>query len=335
MKPFRPHPLLRQRDLMTYASFVWPRRFPHLSSPEDRLFEVEPGSKILARCHWQPAPRRAPALVLIHGLEGSSESGQLRGLAERAVAAGFSAIRLNLRNCGGTESLTPTLYNSGQSGDAQAVLCELIERDEIPAIFFAGYSLGGNIVLKMAGELGSQAPPQLRGVCAVCPTVDLARCVDRCALPRNRITQWYFVRSLKQRARRKAQLFQDSYSLEGMDSVRTIRNFDDWLTAPHFGFRDAADYYHRSSALRVSANISVPSLILSAADDPLVPPDTFLDPSIAGNSNIRVSVQTHGGHCAFISADAQERYWAEARVVEFCKDILDQPPIRQASPATN
>src|SRR5580658_8723095 len=178
MKPFRPHPLLRQRDLMTYASLVLPRSFPHLPAPEDRLFEIEPGSKILARCHWQQNPRSAPALVIIHGLEGSSESGQLRGIAERAYAAGFSALRLNLRNCGGTESLSPTLYNSGQSADAIAVLRELIERDDISAIFFAGYSLGGNIILKMAGELGSQAPTQFRGVCAICPTIDLSRCVD-------------------------------------------------------------------------------------------------------------------------------------------------------------
>jgi predicted alpha/beta-fold hydrolase len=335
MKPFRPHPLLRQRDLMTYASFVLPRRFSNLSAAEDRLIEVEPGSKILARCHWQPDRRRAPALVLIHGLEGSSESGQLRGIAERACAAGFSAIRLNLRNCGGTESLSPTLYNSGQSNDARAVLRELIERDEISAVFFAGYSLGGNIVLKMAGELGSQAPAQLRGVCAICPTVDLSSCVDRCALPCNRITQWYFVRSLKKRLQRKKKLFPDLYKLDGLDRVRTIRNFDKLITAPHFGFRDAADYYHQSSALRSAANISVPALILAAADDPLVPPDTFAAPAIAANSSIRVSVQSYGGHCAFISADAKERYWAEARVVEFCREIIENgPPTRKASPTT-
>ena len=319
---------------MTYASFVWSRRFPNIPAPEDRLFEVAPGSKILGRCHWQTEPRQAPAVVLIHGLEGSSESAQLRGIAERAVAAGFSAIRLNLRNCGGTESLSPTLYNSGQSNDARAVLRELIERDDIPAIFFAGYSLGGNIILKMAGELGAQVPAQLRGVCAICPTVDLSRCVDRCALRRNRITQFYFVRSLKRRLQRKAKLFPDLYNLDGLDRVRTIRDFDDLITATHFGFRDAADYYHRSSALRVATNITVPALILAAADDPLVPPDTFSGPAIAGNSNIRVSVQSHGGHCSFISADAKERYWAEARVIEFCGEILENAlPTRTASQA--
>jgi len=312
---------------MTLVAFLWPRNFKSLPPATDRFFEVAPGSKILARCHWQPDPRRSPALVLIHGLEGSSESGQMLGIAERAWAAGFSVLRLNLRNCGGTESLTPTLYNSGQSEDLRAVLSELIGKDEIPALFFAGYSMGGNIVLKMAGELSERAPAQLRGVCAVCPTLELALCVDRSALSRNRLYQWHFVRSLKQRALRKAKLFPDLYNLDGLDRVRTLREFDDLITAPHFGYRDAADYYFRASALRVAANIGVPALILAAKNDPLVPPGTFLDSAVAGNSRIRVSLQTHGGHCAFISANPKERYWAEARIVEFCGEILDQPPL--------
>jgi predicted alpha/beta-fold hydrolase len=115
------------------------------------------------------------------------------GLAERAFLAGWNAVRLNQRNCGGTESLTPTLYNSGLSGDYRAVLWELIERDALPMIFFAGYSMGGNLVLKMAGELAGSAPRQLRGVAAVCPCIDLALCADAVGLPANFIYQRHFV----------------------------------------------------------------------------------------------------------------------------------------------
>src|SRR5258706_15694410 len=166
MVTFEPHPLLCNPHAQTFASAFWPRRFPRLVRSTPREFETEPGTSIRGECHWQSQPRERPTLVLVHGLEGSCESGYMLGLAERAVVAGWNAVRLHQRNCGGTESLTPTLYNSGLSGDFPAVLNELIERDSLPEIFFAGYSMGGNLVLKMAGELAGAAPPQLRGFVA-------------------------------------------------------------------------------------------------------------------------------------------------------------------------
>src|SRR5712691_5751622 len=166
MIPFEPHPLLRNNHLMTLAASFVPRRFPALPAPSERLFETEPGTQLLGHCHWQPEAGKHAAVVLVHGLEGSSESGYMRGIAEKAFRAGFSVIRLNQRNCGGTERLTPTLYNSGLSGDYRAVLAELAERDAVPEIFFAGYSMGGNLVLKMAGELG-EAAPVARSRCGV------------------------------------------------------------------------------------------------------------------------------------------------------------------------
>lgn len=327
MKPFRPHFLLRQPDLMTLAAAFWPRNHRALPIATNRLFEVEPGTQILAKCHWQSDPRSAPTIAVVHGLEGSSESDYMLGIADRAFAAGFNTLRLNQRNCGGTETLTPTLYNSGLSGDFRAVMMELIEQDKLPAIFFAGYSMGGNLVLKMAGELGDNAPPQLRGICAVCPALDLARCVDACGLPRNSIYRWHFVRSLKDRMRRKDKLYPRQLKLTGLDRVRTLREFDDVVTAPNSGYRDAADYYDRASALRVVARIRVPTLILTAKDDPLVPPESSADPAVTGNPNIRVFAPDHGGHCSFISSDPKERHWAEARIVEYCQEILAREPL--------
>src|SRR6202790_1542276 len=189
MVMFEPHPLLRNPHAQTIAYALWMRRFPHLPQSVARDFETEPGTRIRGECHWQAAPRERPTLVLVHGLEGSSESGYMLGLAERAFVAGWNAVRLNQRNCGGTESLTPTLYNSGLSGDYSAVLAELIERDSLSEIFFAGYSMGGNLVLKMAGDLGTAAPPQLRGIAAVCPPLELAACADAVAFPANFVYQ--------------------------------------------------------------------------------------------------------------------------------------------------
>ncbi len=326
MQAFQPHPLLRNPHLMTLAAAFWPRRFSRLRPPTERLFKVEPGTRILAKCHWQAEPQRHPTIVLVHGLEGSSESLYMLGIAEKAFAAGFNALRLSQRNCGGTERLTPTLYNSGLSGDCRAVLAELTDpsgRDALPEVFFAGYSMGGNLVLKMAGELADRAPAQLRGVCAVNPGIDLAACADAIALPQNFLYEWNFLHGLKRRMRSKARLFPGRYSLDGLGRVRTLREFDDAFTAPSFGYRDADDYYYRASALRVVAAIRAPTLILTAQDDPFVSFAAFRDPGVAGNPQITLVAPSCAGHCAFISRNAgDERFWAEARVVEFCQQHL-------------
>jgi len=215
--------------------------------------------------------------------------------------------------------LTPTLYASGLSGDYRAILEQLLEHDRLPALFFVGYSMGGNLVLKMAGELGAGAPPQLWGVCAICPTMDLAACVDAIARPENTLYQRHFVRGLKARMRRKARLFPGRFPLDGLERLRTLREFDDAITAPHFGYRDAADYYYRASACRVAQQIAVPALILTAKDDPVVPFSLFDGPDIRGNRRITLLAPERGGHCAFISRSrGWERFWAEARVVEYC-----------------
>jgi uncharacterized protein len=322
MERFRPHPLLRQCDLMTIAGAFWPRRYLRLPRSTERLFEVGPGAQILAKCNWQTDARNSPAMVLLHGLEGSSESSSMLGVAQRAFGAGFSVLRLNQRNCGGTEALAPTLYNSGMSRDYRAVLDELIERDGLSEVFFAGHSMGGNLILKMAGELGESTPPQLRAICAVCPALDLARCVDACCLPRNFIYDRHFVKSLKGRVLRKEKLFPGRFRLDGLDGIRTLREFDDKITAPNSGYRDAADYYFQCSALRVVDRIHVPTLILASKDDPVVPAETFSDPAITANRRIRVILCEHGGHGAFVSSDSADRFWAEARVVEFCRELV-------------
>jgi len=318
MQTFEPHPLLRNPHMQTLASTYLPRRFPRLPRSVPREFETEPGTRIRGECHWQPAPREGPTLVLVHGLEGSSDSGYMFGLAERAFVAGWNAVRLNQRNCGGTESLTPTLYNSGLSGDYRAVLTELIERDTLPEIFFAGYSMGGNLVLKMAGELAGAAPRELRGVAGVCPTIELAKCADAIALPGNFIYEYHFVTRLKKRMERKARLFPGKFDLSPLARVRTVREFDEAITAKYCGFRGADDYYERSSALSVVNEIRVPAMIVTAQDDPFVPFAIFSDPALAHNPRIRFIAPEHGGHCAFISRYAGEaRFWAEASLMEF------------------
>jgi predicted alpha/beta-fold hydrolase len=315
---FEPLRWVAPGDLMTVAASFWPRHFPLLPPAEDRLVEIEPGTRILVRCHWQSERRGRPALVLVHGLEGSSESGYMLGTAERAWRAGFHVFRMNQRNCGGTEQLTPTLYNSSLSGDVRAVVGDLIEREGLEEIFAAGFSLGGNLVLKMAGEMGEQAPAELRAVAGVSPSLDLAACANSLESPRNWIYERYFVSRLKRRILRKARLFPERYRLNGLGSIRSIRQFDDRITAPYSGFRDADDYYFRASALRVIERVHRPALVVAAQDDPMVPFTSFERPEIREQPFIHLLAPRRGGHCGFISQrGGGERFWAEKVVVEF------------------
>jgi len=310
---------------MTIASAFLRRRFPRLPPGESRLFDVEQGTQMRGHCYWHAEPRKHPTLLLVHGLEGSSDSAYILGCAEKGFVAGFNVICLNQRNCGGTERLTSTLYHSGRSDDFRAVVMELIQRDELPEIFAAGFSMGGNLVLKMTGEFGDSTPVQLRGVVAINPALDLASCADALGAPRNFVYNRHFVRRLKRRMRYKAALFPNIYMTDGTGArlrrIRSVREFDEKITAPFCGFAGADDYYARSSAMRVIAAIRKPTLILTAQDDPFVPFSSFGIAAIRENPNVRLVAPPHGGHCAFISQEeGPERFWAEARLVEFCKE---------------
>jgi len=305
---------------MTIAgAFV--RRHFDLPPAEKRRFRVDPQSQILGHCHWQEGKRRdAPVIVIVHGLEGSSDSNYARGIAEKAFRSGFHAIRLNQRNCGGTEALTPTLYNSGMSADYRAVLDELAHGDGFHQVFFVGYSMGGNLVTKMAGEFGDTPPQALRGVCVVCPSIDPGASADALERRENFFYQRHFVRGLLTRYARKVQLFPQIYSPDGFGPVRTIREFDDKITAPHFGYKDAQEYYEAAGAQKVVAQIRVPMLMITAQDDPFVVYESFERANPAQNPAIHFVAPRYGGHCSFISKQTgPERFWAEQRIVEFCQ----------------
>src|ERR1700730_16160471 len=240
-KEFEPQPLLRSAHAMTIASAYWPRRFA-LPKAEARLFRVAEDSQLRGVCHWQEGEREGvPVVAIVHGLEGSCDSNYVLGIAEKAYQRGFHVVRLNQRNCGGTEKLTPTLYNSGMSEDYRAVLEELTELDGFTQVFFAGYSMGGNLVTKMAGEDGEAVPQALRGVCGICPAIDLAGCAEALQKRENYFYQRHFVNGLMARYARKAALFPQVYSRQGFGKIRSVREFDDAMTRQCLGYRDAQE----------------------------------------------------------------------------------------------
>jgi len=280
------------------------------------VFRIDADTRVLARCHWQAHREAAPTLLLLHGLEGSADSHYMLGNAEKAVTAGFNVVRLNQRNCGGTDHLSVGVYNSGLTSDPRAVLQELIQQDHLRSFVVAGYSLGGNLTLKLAGELGDGELPEVRAFAAISPTLDLAACIDALERPANWVYQQNFVRELKRRMRRKAALYPQIYSTAPLAGIRTVRQFDDAYTAPLTAYRDAADYYHRASALRVVHQIRRPALILTAEDDPFVPVAPFRHDAVTANPHIALVVTRHGGHCGYLTMpNGDDGYFAERTIL--------------------
>ena len=321
---FRPRRHLRNGHWMTI--FCWAaRRALRLPDPEARFFQVTSDTQVLAHCYWQPERQTRPTLLALHGLEGSSSAHYMRGVADKALRAGFNAVLLNQRNCGGTEHLGPGLYHSGLIDDAAFVIRELARTEGTRQVVVAGYSLGGNLALRLAGTESPAALPWLKGVCAVSPVIELEHCVRALERRTNFIYQWNFVRNLKNRMRRKHACFPAAFDLSHLDRIATVRQFDTAYTAPFFGFGTAEEYYHRAAALRVIERIQVPALIITAEDDPFVPVAPFHDPALAANPNITLRITRHGGHCGFLGDPAggdDDGYWAESQIVEFARQCV-------------
>lgn len=335
--PFKPHRLFKTGHAQTLAAYAWPRRFRFYSErDEERYFSVAPDVKVLAHCRWQVDSREHPTIVAWHGIEGSTGSNYMLATAEKGFQAGFNVIRVNIRNCGGTEHFTPTLYHGGLSEDLGVVVKELIEVDRLSNLVLVGFSLGGNLVLKLAGEYADDVPEEILGVCAVSPSVDLSASAELITKRSNWIYQQDFLRRLKKRIRTKSKLFPGLYDVSSLRSVRTLKNFDDRFTASTHGFANADDYYYRSSAIRVTDKIRIPTLIIHGQDDPLIPFTPLCNPAIADNPYILVLAPEQGGHVAFISHRPQasvtssvhdvDRFWAENRVIEFCKLASENGP---------
>ncbi len=244
------------------------------------------------------------------------------GIAARGLGFGMNVVRMNQRNCGGAEDESPTLYHSGRSQDVAAVAQDLITRDRVSRFALAGYSMGGNLVLKLAGEWGKSGPKQFCAVAAVCPTVNLAASADALHLRPNRLYEQYFLWKLNRRLRAKAKRFPGVFDTSRLRGIASLRDFDHRITAYYCGFTSADDYYDRAAAAHVLDRIAVPALILHAANDPFVRilPETRR--KILANPNIRFLETKDGGHCSFLASANGNRnggHWAEEQVVEFLR----------------
>ncbi len=330
LPPFIPAPWLRQADLQTIVATRLPRRlsfgWKHWETVE---IDLGKAGKMLAEASWRPGKRRdSPLLFLLHGLEGSAKSHCILGMSKKAYEAGFHAVRINLRNCGGTEHLTPTLYCAGLSQDVHSIVSHFRREIGTREIYAAGVSLGANILLKFLGEQGERGPKCIRGAAVLSTPIDLEMGVRRMEEPRNWIYQKYFVEKLIRRMRRKTALFPGIADMRRVERVRSIREFDDVVTAPHFGYGTAENYYQLASSGPLLRLIRVPTLLVQAKDDPMIPFESFLTSGIKENPFLHLLATERGGHSGFFAArpsgDDRDSYWAESRAVQFLAALAAQ-----------
>jgi uncharacterized protein len=302
-------PLLHNPHLQTLAGNFWKRPDAGAEFPiERRLVPTEPGVKVLVESQ-RPAGEARGEIVMVHGLEGSGKAGYMRSLAVAALRAGFAAHRFHMRTCGGTGHLCNTLYHAGLTSDLLAFLREL----GTPA-FLVGFSLGGNVVLKLAGELGESALGEsalLRGVCAISTPIDLAACARRIGQRDNLIYERNFASRMSARL-----LATGRYSRRDLAGLSSVFQIDDRITAPSFGFGDALNYYKTQSAARYLDAIRVPALLIQAKDDTFIPFGVFESQAVKSNPNIELVATEHGGHLGFIGR-WPHRFWVDAAIMEW------------------
>jgi predicted alpha/beta-fold hydrolase len=320
-EPFVPAPGLTSPHSQTiYASLVRPSRAPSLRRERYEL----PDGDFVDLDTFDGAPG-APHVLALHGLEGSSRSGYILAILRGAFERGWGATALNFRSCSGEPNRLARSYHSGEIGDALAVMKHL--RARLTGPFYAvGFSLGGNVLARLLEETGAQAPVEAAAVMSA--PYDLDSCCRRIDSPGpfQKLYRDRFLRTLKHKARAKLRRFPGAFDQKAMEAARTIRGFDDAVTAPLHGFRDAAHYYaEASSGPRLSA-IQRPTLLLSSGDDPMLQ-EPVIPPEATHNPRLSVVLTSRGGHVGFVSGRLHApRFWGEAQMLAFFDAVLAAQP---------
>ena len=313
---FRPLPFLRNAHIQTVLGALVPGLDCPL--PDQRHLVRLPDGDALVLHNNTPLGWKLgdPLALLVHGLSGSHASPHISRLAALLLTRRVRVVRMDLRGAGAGLALARGVYNASRSADVRAALAEIHTWSPSSPLLLVGLSLGGALVLRMAGEAADQPPPGLTRLAAVSPPLDLSRCAALIALPKNRIYEDTFCRDLLFEARQRQRLFPDLPPLNFPRSRLTIRLFDDLYTAPRGGFVDAADYYRRASCAALIPHISLPAMILTARDDPFIAIEPFEE--LKAPSNVQVRIVKHGGHLGFLGWDGVGGIrWAEHRIVDW------------------
>ncbi|MHB1425338.1 MAG: YheT family hydrolase [Gemmataceae bacterium] len=318
---FRPLPLLRNPHVQTLLGSLVPGS--HCPLPDQRhRVRLADGDSLVLHDNTPPGWKRGdPLALLVHGLTGSHNSPHIRRLAALLLARCVRVVRMDLRGTGAGLPLARGVYHAGRSDDVRAALTAIHAWSPSSPLLLIGLSLGGALALRMAGEDADRPLPALKRVAAFSPPIDLPRCCALLALPKNRFYEDSFIRSLMFDARQRQRFFPDLPPLAFPRRRLTMRMFDDLYTAPRSGFADALDYYRRASCAALIPNIQVPTLILTARDDPFIAVEPFEE--LKAPSNVSVRIVNHGGHLGFLGWDGFGGIrWAERRIVEWIVQTL-------------
>jgi predicted alpha/beta-fold hydrolase len=310
---FEPHRWLRGGHAQTIAGRYWPAPGAGLKATAHEVGLAD-GDRLVVLESVPPGWRGpAPAAVLVHGLAGCAEASYMVRLGARLVARGIRVVRMNLRGAGAGFGLARGIYHAGRSDDLREVVTWLRQRVADSPIALVGFSLGANLVLKLAAEAESHPLEGLDCVLAANPPIDLAACARRMQRAENRFYDWNFVRWLRAMVRRLHRRFPELGPAD-LKAVRTLYDFDDRYTAPRNGFASADEYYQRCSLLTALARIEVPGLIVHAMDDPFVPHEPFR--RVAATRHLNLELVRYGGHLGYLSQQAWlgDRRWLDARL---------------------
>lgn len=259
-------------------------------------------------------------VLLCHGLEGSSDTHYMKGMARAFAATGWDAVAYNFRGCSGQPNQQARAYHSGATDDLAEVIEQVLKAGKYQQLALIGFSLGGNLILKYLGEPNGNRPAELCGGVAISPPCDLSGSCDRLNELQNWIYEQRFLRSLNRKMVEKGEIVKQALGIDRLPNCRTVREFDHRFTAPLHGFDGAEDYYQQSSSNQFLGDISHPTLLLSARDDPFLSSSCYPTPQQVSNSNLRLQYSRHGGHVSFMQTDPLGRSWAEQQCVEFLKD---------------
>jgi predicted alpha/beta-fold hydrolase len=317
---FRPLPFLGNAHVQTVLGNLWKGRDPRFLS-EERHVRLLDGDQLVLHdsvpANWRPADR---IVLLVHGLGGSHASGYMNRMARRLLPHDVRVVRMDLRGCGRGMALARRPYHAGCSQDVRAAAVAIGQWSPASPLVLIGFSLGGNIALKLAGEASTAPLPNLERVAAVSPPIDMVRCAAMLARPCNRLYELHYVRGLVRQVRQRQWLHPEEPAVV-FPRRMTMRLFDNLYTAPRWGFDDALDYYCCASSVGLVPRITVPTLILTARDDPFIAVESF--EMLTAPPQMEVMILARGGHMGFLGWDgARAVRWAEHRLAEW---VLEPP----------